>query len=394
MSFVGTARCMSPSTFRVRLVILVIALAVGAAFPTRPVIPQVADSTADKLGLKSAWCPDCQLQISEVVVLGDAEGPGILKGQVVEVRRDSQGRYYLLEHFSQSIQVFGPEGRHLATIGREGQGPGEFRNVSDIVIGEADTLYAFDQINGTLSVFDPDHAFIRSARLEIRPSIYIESVGRGRFVISSWVRTAERIGFPLHRVDPEGRAEASFGSETGEFRPERVSPVKLAAADSGRVWAADSHRYSVDLWQAFGGDKLRELRREVDWFPPGSPTEPLTADRPPPPRLTALAVDGRGRLWTKVSVADPRWEEAVELAEDGRHINVTDSERYTDTVVEVLDSRTGTALARFKFERGFSFIDMQEGLVGDNLLDEALVPRYKIYRMELAPQGEENADGR
>lgn len=382
------------TAFSVRLVTLIIALAIGTASSARPVIPQVAESAGSELGLKSVWCPDCKLHISEIAVLGDAEGPGILKGHVVEARRDSRGRYYLLEHISQSIPVFGPEGRHLTTIGREGQGPGEFRNVSDIVIGEGDTLYAFDQMNGTLSVFDPDYAFTRSARLQIRPTMFIEPVSRGRFIISSWVRTPERIGFPLHLVDPEGRVEASFGSERGEFRPGQVSPVNLAVADSGQVWAGHSHRYSVKLWHAFEGRKLRELRREVDWFPPGSPAEPLTADRPPPPRLTALGDDGRSRLWTKVSVADPQWREAVEMAGDGAHVEVTDPVQYNDTVIEVLDSTTGEALARFKFDRGFFFVDLREGLVGRNLLDEALVPRFKIYRLKLVPQGEDNADGR
>lgn len=384
----------SSAAFRVRLATLVAALVLGTALAACPAIAQPQESAPEELGLKSVWCPDCEVRIREVVALGDAEGPGILEDYVVEARLDSRGRYYVLESTSPRVQVYGPEGRHLATIGREGQGPGEFRNVSDIVVGEADSLYAFDLLNGTLSVFDPKHAFVRSARMRIPPNIHLESVGRGRFVIASWGRTPERIGFPLHRFGPEGRVEASFGSETEMFRPDQASRVMVAAADSGRVWVGEAHRYSLQLWDAFKGRKLRELRREVDWFPAGSPLLHLTVDEPPPARLQSFAYDGQGRVWTRVSVADPQWREAVEQAEDGRHVDITDPVRYEDSVIEILDSATGEPLSRFRLDRGLFFLDVREGLIAENVLDGGLVPRYKIYRLELVfSQEEETSNG-
>lgn len=373
---------MPPSAFRVRLATLVVALVLGTALSARPANPQPAESAPDGLGLESVWCPDCEVRIREVAALGDAEGPGILEDYVVETRLDSRGRYYVLEFTSPRIQVYGPEGGHLATIGRDGEGPGEFRNVADIVVGEADSLYAFDLLNRTVSVFDPDHAFIRSDRLGIAPSIYMESVGRGRFVIAPRGPSLERRGSPLHRLGPEGRVEASFSSETEASRSDRVRRVMVAPADSGRVWVGEAHRYSLELWDAFEGRELRGLRREVDWFPTGSPRLQLTVDEPPPPRLVGLAYDGQGRVWTRISVADPRWREGVEEGRGG-YAEITDSERYSDMIVEILDAVTGEPLARLRFDVGFSFVDVREGLVGDNVLDGGLVPRYRIYRLEL-----------
>lgn len=376
---------MPSSAFRVRLATVVVALVLGTALYARPATAQPAESARDALGLESVWCPDCEVRIREIVALGDAEGPGILEDYVVETRLDGRGRYYVLEAFATRIQVYGADGEHLASIGREGEGPGEFRNVSDIEVGDADSLYAFDLLNRTVSVFDPDHAFVRSDRLRITPNIYMESVGRGRFVIASWGRTPERIGFPLHRLGPEGRVEASFGPETQEFRPDQASRVMVAAADSGRVWVGEAHRYSLELWDAFEGRQLRELRREVEWFPTGSPLYRPSVDEPPPSRLVGLAYDGQGRVWTRISVADSRWREAVEEGRGG-YAEVTDSERYSDTIVEILDAVTGQPLARLRFDVGFSFLDVREGLIADNVLDGGLVPRYRIYRLELVPR--------
>lgn len=375
---------MSVPKIAVRVLVSLAVIGIGTTLFCAPLL--ISQSASDGLGLKSSRCPGCELQRSEVVVLGNAEGPGALKGDVVDVHRDSRGRYYVLEQFSQRIKVFAAEGHHLITIGREGQGPGEFRGISEIVIGEADSLYAFDVLNGTLSVFDSDYSFIRSSQLQTRPTNRIKPVRGGHFIMASWIRTPKRIGYPLHLMDADGQLVASFGSETGEFRPGQARPVKMALATSERVWASQSHKYSPKLWHVFEGHKLREIEREVDWFPPSSAAQGPSVDEPPPPRLTSLAVDGQGRLWTKVSVADPLWEGAVEPSKDGRHIDVTDWKRYTDTVVEVLDSKTGRALARFKFESGFSFIDMEEGLVGENYLDRSLVPRYRIYRLKLVSQ--------
>lgn len=376
---------MPPSAFRLRLATILVALVLGATLSARPAIPQPAESAPDELGLESVWCPDCEVRIREIVALGDAEGPGILEDYVVETRLDSRGRYYVLEAFATRIQVYGADGEHLATIGREGEGPGEFRNVSDIVVGDADSLYAFDLLNRTVSVFDPDHAFVRSERLRITPNIYMESVGRGRFVIASWGRMPERMGFPLHRLGREGRVEASFGPETEESRSDQASRVMVAAADSGRVWFGEAHRYSLELWDAFEERKVRELRREVDWFPPGSPLYRPTVDEPPPPRLVELAYDGQGRVWTRIAVADPRWREGVEEGRGG-YAEVTDSERYSDMIVEILDAVSGEPLARLRFDVGFSLVDVREGLIGDFVLDGGLVPRYRIYRIQIVLQ--------
>lgn len=52
-------------------------------------------------------------------------------GVVRNVFRDEQGNFYLLDSQLSQIQVYSPAGAFIKSIGRPGEGPGEFRNPAD-----------------------------------------------------------------------------------------------------------------------------------------------------------------------------------------------------------------------------------------------------------------------
>jgi hypothetical protein len=55
------------------------------------------------------------------------ESSDVLLGDVQEVLADAQGTLYVLDRQLAQIQVFAPDGSHLRTLSREGEGPGESR---------------------------------------------------------------------------------------------------------------------------------------------------------------------------------------------------------------------------------------------------------------------------
>jgi len=65
-------------------------------------------------------------------------GPGsdLVFGDVYRIIRDADGRSYLLDVQMNEIHVVGPDGELLGAIGREGEGPGEFRRASGFVMQE------------------------------------------------------------------------------------------------------------------------------------------------------------------------------------------------------------------------------------------------------------------
>ncbi len=91
----------------------------------------------------------------------DGAGPdvfGYLKGLVVL----DGGGFAVLDSQVQELRVFGPDGAHIATHGRKGQGPGEFVDANGLMLGPNGRLWVPDTRNGRMSVFDPEDGFIES----------------------------------------------------------------------------------------------------------------------------------------------------------------------------------------------------------------------------------------
>ena len=86
------------------------------------------------------------------------DGFGYLKGLVVL----DGGGFAVLDSQVQELRVFGPDGAHLATHGRQGQGPGEFMGANGLMLGPNGRIWVPDARNGRMSVFDPEDGFIES----------------------------------------------------------------------------------------------------------------------------------------------------------------------------------------------------------------------------------------
>ena len=72
------------------------------------------------------------------------------------------GGFAVLDSQVQELRVFGPDGAHIATHGRKGQGPGEFVDANGLMLGPNGRLWVPDARNGLVSVFDPEDGFIES----------------------------------------------------------------------------------------------------------------------------------------------------------------------------------------------------------------------------------------
>ena len=62
------------------------------------------------------------------------------------------------------VRLYGPNGKHLRTVGRKGQGPGEFGQIVQIGRIRGDTIVTFDNELGRISVLSPQGDFVRSHR--------------------------------------------------------------------------------------------------------------------------------------------------------------------------------------------------------------------------------------
>jgi hypothetical protein len=80
-----------------------------------------------------------KLVFEEVLSIGQIEGDDhYMFGETDVFNTDEQGNFYIPDWRRRRVLKYDSAGRYLLTIGREGQGPGEFQNLSP-----ADTWFFF-----------------------------------------------------------------------------------------------------------------------------------------------------------------------------------------------------------------------------------------------------------
>lgn len=93
-----------------------------------------------------------EIVFSDPVVFEDEE---LLIGQIASVTVDSRGRVYIADRDQHTIHRFDEEGSYLESFGREGEGPGEFRNLIEVDYRDG-TMYTLDQNLNRIIGFDSE----------------------------------------------------------------------------------------------------------------------------------------------------------------------------------------------------------------------------------------------
>jgi hypothetical protein len=72
--------------------------------------------------------------LDDLTIGGEAEGAASVLNRPLDLKVDAQGDMYVLDWGDVDIKVFSPEGRLVRTIGKKGQGPGEFDTPAQFVL--------------------------------------------------------------------------------------------------------------------------------------------------------------------------------------------------------------------------------------------------------------------
>jgi hypothetical protein len=76
------------------------------------------------------------------------------------------GRIAISNALSNELRFYTPEGTFIRSVGREGEGPGEFKTIAALELGRGDTIVVADAILPRLTLFSPVGEFGRLIRLE------------------------------------------------------------------------------------------------------------------------------------------------------------------------------------------------------------------------------------
>ena len=294
------------------------------------------------------------------VVIGAVDGaPEYVFGEIAGVVVDGEGRIWVADAQVPEIRVFDRDGALVRRIGRAGEGPGEFRNLSGLALAP-EGVGALDGTQGRVTVFDPDGAVVRTFRLQRAYMILEHGAAmafddEGRFLDRARLATRPPLdsiavitysptGQPVDTafigaVDPgnipverDGRLIMSFR------RPFTPQPV-LAFGRDARIFFTRGDAYRIEVIDP-SGDTVRVLRREIAPRPVSDEERTAALDRvrgqfeeagvvmPPgielpatKPVIADLVVDETGNLWV-LNPPDATWRslEWWVHAPDGRYL--------------------------------------------------------------------------
>ncbi|MCX6563860.1 MAG: 6-bladed beta-propeller [Candidatus Aminicenantes bacterium] len=72
---------------------------------------------------------------------------------ISDVAVNGNGDIYVADRRLNEVRKFDKEGRYLLTIGRKGQGPGEFQSIRTLSVNKLNDLFVFDNMLGRISIF-------------------------------------------------------------------------------------------------------------------------------------------------------------------------------------------------------------------------------------------------
>ncbi len=321
------------------LTALLLALTATSAVRAQEIVVVRGDGP-DRAGFRLDLVRDVELRVPDTAV-------ALVSPYLFRV--DSRGRYYFNDPFgSPGIRVFDRDGRFKRTVGRRGQAPGEFLRITALEFGPSDTMHVYGNAHW---VFDSSGRHVRTVSTP-ELMMVMDAVGLSDTldILAGSINTREAYGQPFHLVARSGTVHRSFGiaaqtSSVGAWAGLRV----LTRDGRGGFLASKMNVYEIEHWTR-AGDRQRIVRREADWFPAWSHWDSRPDRAPPPPRVMSMAVDDSGFVWTLISLADRAWRPVDGRDPEGKMLTVGELAERFDSIIEVLDPRTGRLLASKRFD--------------------------------------------
>ncbi len=167
------------------------------------------------------------LELVEELRIGELESrPEYLFARISSLAVDKTKNIYVADRMEDHIKVFSPEGLILRTIGRSGQGPGEFGRVDKIFIAENGDLIVVDPARREIHTFSPDGQHVDSLKFDNIYPYDTERDGDGNFYVMNFDRPQGsqaaifellKLNKNLEKTDTLIKVDISSGADSSEF---------------------------------------------------------------------------------------------------------------------------------------------------------------------------------
>ncbi len=264
------------------------------------------------------WEKSPRLKLKKLREIGglEAESDEVAFYMPLDMALDAEGNLYVLDTGNHRIQKFSPEADFLGTIGRKGQGPGEFNFPGSLDIDDQGNLIVASNFIKRIQVLDRAGQEIRGITITGDFSANLRVLGFDRY-LSAVARRP-----PLDRdeehtkgLDPlmqvmgkDGKVIKTFG-EPRDYKHEMVNShgnqVRFTVGPDGSIYVSFRFQNRIEKYSS-EGDLIWRADRKLNY----NADKPISKGKiersggsisissPEMNRCCeALAVDGEGRIW-------------------------------------------------------------------------------------------------
>ncbi|MGD2134522.1 MAG: 6-bladed beta-propeller [Gemmatimonadales bacterium] len=181
--------------------------------------------------------------LQEQVSVGVFEGPEeYMFGRVGAIAVTPSGELLVLDRQVPAIRKYSADGTYVSDIGREGGGPGEFRQPEAMNVLPDGRILVRDPGNGRITVFNPDGSWSADWRLpsggtwSTSEKLYVDTAGNAYTYILLDIQadiTDWRYG--LARYTPEGVLVDTIAYPTWDYEEHTVVARREGSSSSRRV---------------------------------------------------------------------------------------------------------------------------------------------------------------
>ncbi|MGZ5488939.1 MAG: NHL repeat-containing protein, partial [Candidatus Aminicenantales bacterium] len=281
--------------------------------------------------------PKVALELVRKIGDVDTEDEHLAFNFPIDVAVDKDGAIYVLDAGNARIQKFGPDGKYLATIGRKGQGPGEFIMPDSIGFDKDGNLVVADMAQSRVHVIIGGGKDVRSVVIKEGLISGVRPLPSGDFAAKGSTYSIPRPGQPVQtademrlfrRIAPDGLVVSSFGllTDLGEMITtamgnatefavgkdgallvsfNAMNRVEMYGPDGKLVWRADRPlNYSTEV------KKKGKIDRSGGGISMSAPEMNSCS--------VGIAVDDRGRAWVVTYARQLKEGEKVQTSMTGR----------------------------------------------------------------------------
>lgn len=285
--------------------------------------------------------PDADVRFEEdLSILPEDEEGNIILYRPYSYTVDEEGSIYIYDSQDPAVKVFNPEGRLIRTIGRKGQGPGEFQSVSRVVCVPGKRLLTLDWDQNRISLFTNEGSFIGSHNFQnsgfeiffAADSFFAREETKVEFGSVPWtwkralaVKAFDYEGLELFSYGKFQDSQSGFVNEEGSqfsfSKPFEVHSVLAGDPKNARLFHCLNDKYLIEVYNR-DGRIFRKIDRPYKRLPVkdvdkinyldgfrrrGSSEKHIrliekNAEMPDlKPMATRMLVDSSGSLWVELN---------------------------------------------------------------------------------------------